>query len=319
MLEISYLAPADLAEAGAVLEAAFGHAGMTEGLRNVYRLQDKYWYCAREDGDIVSLVGAYAYEAQAEAGAVGEASASAVPLAAHAGDAARRTAGTAVAAIGMMGVLPQAQRRGLGFQMMSHLVAHLEANGCPAMFLEASAAGQHLYPKLSFLDCGRTLRMVRHLAPPPSPRSVAGAEWGLRIRPMAFADLPAVTELDSGVFGLRRADIIRSLYERFSDRAFLVQDAEGHLAGYLIAAGSLLGPWCASSSLAAEALLQGALALPYFGEWRVTLPADNEQGRALLLRYGFTEGEGLLHMRLNSPVDPRRRTCYYGQASLMLG
>jgi hypothetical protein len=217
------------------------------------------------------------------------------------------------ACIGMMSVHPQFQHQGVGGRLMGELVHYLKAAGYPALFLEATVSGQRLYPKLGFWPVGGTLRMVQRT--PVSVRFPAHAA----VSRMAASDLPEVIAYDRWVFGVERPLIMQAFYERYPGRAFIARDSSDALTGYLLASGMVLGPWSADSPLTAELLLQAALTLPRSGEPRVTFPAENCAGRMLLSRYGFVEAEGLLHMRLGSAPDPRRRTHYYGQASLMLG
>src|SRR5512139_2473172 len=116
---IAHLSAADVPEAGEVLDAAFGRAGMILGLSRVFALQGDGWFCARRDGRIIGVVGAYDYGP--------------------------------VASIGMMAVHPSAQRQGVALRLMTELAADLDARGCPLSFLDASAVGQPLYPKLGFV------------------------------------------------------------------------------------------------------------------------------------------------------------------------
>jgi predicted N-acetyltransferase YhbS len=281
MIEIKPLEPHDLTEAGIVVETAFGRRGMAESLRKVYELQPGYWFCVRRLDRIIATVGAYGYRGSAS--------------------------------IGMMSVHPQFQHQGLGGQLMEHLIHHLTLAGYPALFLEASSPGQLLYPKLGFWPGGDTLRMIQRT--PVKVRFPAGGA----VDRMVASDLREVIAYDGCVFGLERPLILQAFFERNPGRAFIARDGSQALAGYVFASGMTLGPWSAGSPAAAQLLLQAALTLPRSGKPRVTLPADNRAGLALLSRYGFVEAEGLLHMRLGSLPDPRRRTLYYGQASLMLG
>jgi hypothetical protein len=196
---------------------------------------------------------------------------------------------------------------------MEHLVQELSLAGYPSLFLEASPAGQHLYPKLGFWSGCATLRMVQQT--PIRPRFPAGGA----VRSLTARDLPEVIAYDRTVFGAERPVILQSICERDPSRAFVARDRSGSVAGYLFASGITFGPWAAASPALAEMLLQAALTLPRLGEPRVTFPAENRSARRLLARYGFIEGEGLVHMRLGDAPDPRRRADYYGQAGLMLG
>jgi predicted N-acetyltransferase YhbS len=287
MIEIGPLGPRDLTEAGIVLDAAFGRRGMTESLRNAYRLQPGYWFCARRLGQIVATVGAYGYGGSGPGGPT--------------------------ATIGMMAVDPRRQKEGLGRRLMEHLVQHLTRAGYRSLFLEASPAGQHLYPKLGFWSDGETLRMVKQMPARATFPTVGG------VSAMFARDLPEVIAYDGSVFGVERPNILRAVFERDPARCFIARYDNDALCGYLFASGLTLGPWSAASPATAESLLQAALTLPQLGELRATFPAENRAAHALLSRYGFVPTEGLVHMRLGDAPDSRRRTDYYGQAGLMLG
>jgi ribosomal protein S18 acetylase RimI-like enzyme len=299
MTEICPLEPRDLAEAGNVLDLAFGRRGMSESLRNCYELQPSYWFCARRSGQIAGMVGAYGYGRSIP----DQSTSHTVPSAAIG----------SMASIGMMAVHPYCQKQGFGRELMEHLVQQLSFAGYPSLFLEASPAGQHLYPKLGFWPGGATVRMVQQT--PIRPRFPAGGA----VRSLTARDLPEVIAYDQTVFGTERPVILQSIYERDPSRAFVARDRSGSVAGYLSASGITLGPWAATSPALAEMLLQAALTLPRLGEPRVTFPAENRSARRMLDRYGFIEREGLVHMRLGDALDPRRRADYYGQAGLMLG
>jgi ribosomal protein S18 acetylase RimI-like enzyme len=282
----------DVPAAGAVLDAAFGRQGMIGPLSYVYVLQPENCVCARLDGAVLATVGAYCYG----------------PF----------------ASIGMMAVRPDVLCQGLGRRLMAYLIKYLAGQGYAALCLEASAAGAHLYPKLSFLPGGQTLRMSR-----PAPSSDANGLLAGRpapptppavtLRTFTPADLPAVVAHDGRVFGVARPAVLRSYHARQPQRCFVALDTAGAVAGYIIAGTSTLGPWMARSVAIAEALLRTALALPFDSGPRLTLPAQNADGLALLARYGFVATETLTHMRLGGDADPRQHGQYYAQASLGLG
>ncbi len=136
---------------------------------------------------------------------------------------------------------------------------------------------------------------------------------------MVDADLPAVNCYDAQVFGAERPAVIQAAFLRAPHLAFVARDAESPPEGYLFVAGGLVGPWCAGSVPIAEELLRAALGRCQDAGLRITFPADNAAGRALLARYRFHETERLQHMRRGPEADARRRQEYYGQASLALG
>ena len=260
MFEIAPLEAQDLTEAGIVVEAAYSRRGMAESLRNAHALQPGYWFCLRRLGRIVATVGAYGY----------------------------RGSGSSItmASIGMMAVHPQFQHQGLGRQLMEHLVDHLTRAGYPALFLEASVAGQRLYPQLGFWPGGDTLRMVQH-----TPVRVSFPAGGA-VERMAASDLADVIAYDGSVFGMERPLILRTLFERYPRRAFICRDGSQVLSGYLLASGMTFGPWSAGSPAAAELLLQAALTLPRLGEPRVTFPGRKSRRAGTLAPLRIRGGRG---------------------------
>jgi predicted N-acetyltransferase YhbS len=282
------LGPADLDAAGAVLDAAFERSGMVSGLRLAYALQAESWFCASREGSLLGVVGAYDYGP--------------------------------VASVGMMAVMPAAQRHGLGERLMAALLAHLDGRDCPVVFLDASAAGQRLYPKLGFEPDGETLRMS--LARPPSESSawpLAPGAVDITVLPLREDELAELAAFDAPLFGASRAAVLRAFWLGSPGRAFVARDSTRGIAGYIMAGGNHIGPWVATSPAAAARLLSAALALPYTAQPFTTCPAQNGNATALLEASGFAVSERLLHMRRGGSRDPRQVAHLYGQASLTLG
>lgn len=290
-IEIVRLAQADVTAGGGVLDAAFGRQGMAIGLGLALALQPESWFCARRDKRIVALVGAYDYGP--------------------------------VASIGMMAVHPSVQRQGVGANLMAALIAYLEDRGCPVLFLDASAAGQYLYPKLNFIAEGETLRMTRPW-PPPRVAAVARSEGAVGkdvavSEPHTRDDIEEMIAFDAPIFGANRSAVIWSFCAANPPGVFLARDTAGRMVGYLITSQTHIGPWVATSSSAASALLSTALRLPFKNPVYTTCPAANDDAIALLSAHGFVVSEQLLHMRRGGAADPRRTEHIYSQASLTLG
>ncbi len=280
MIEVTPLTEADIDAAGIVLDAAYGRIGLANALRDNAALQPDGWFCARLDGEIVGVVGAVDYGA--------------------------------FASIGMMGVHPRVRRQGIALKLMRHLVGWLDARNCPIAFLDATEAGAPLYEKLGFIDDGHTLRFKRE-------EHAAGAPPYSYVRRLGVDDLPAITGFDASIFGARRAAVLAALYQKYPDRAFMMQAGGGETAGYLFAQSRTIGPWCATTPAVAEALLQVALSLDFDALPRVICPASNANGEAMLSRYGFVPERDLRHMRRGGSADPRDCKKLYAQVSFALG
>ncbi len=285
--QTDWLDGASLAEAGGVLDAAFGRQGMTGNLRFAYELQPESWLCARRDGRIIGLVGAYNYGP--------------------------------VASIGMMAVHPSVQRQRVGETLLAALIDALEGRGCPVLFLDASAAGQRLYPKLGFVAEGETLRMARKAAAGPTQAVQPDAE-PVRVAQMERgADVAELAAFDAPIFGADRRAILGAYAASSAPNVFAARGEAGALLGYLMVRGNHVGPWAARSPAAAAHLLGRTLALPSDTPLWLTCPAENSDAMALLSANGFAVMERLLHMRRGGVGDPRETRCVYGQASLTLG
>ena len=198
---------------------------MVAGLRLAYGLQPESWFFVSRNEQIIALVGAYDYGP--------------------------------VASIGMMAVAPWAQRQGVGEKLLVELLGYLEGRGCPLLFLDASAAGQRLYPKLGFVPEGETVRTeacrIRFDMLWTRPFSVAKISRGngsgaeLEVTRLEEGDLVEVAAFDAPIFGADRGAVIRSFWSGCPDRAFVVRDAGDGIAGYLIAGGNHIGPWAAAT------------------------------------------------------------------------
>lgn len=217
--------------------------------------------------------------------------------------------------IGMIGVHPRAQRRGIGIALVEHVLAWLDHRQCPMSLLNASDAGASLYPRLGFQELDRAIHWERDrsgLIPPFSAQA-------MQLATLKLSDIDELTAFDAPYFGAGRASVFTTLLIDFPDRAFVVRDEQGQLSGYLFAQRSVLGPWAASSEEAAELLLSYALTLSYAGEQTVYSPMVNGQASNLLERYGFRRLRTLSHMSRGDSLLLQQRENLYGQASLGLG
>ena len=58
--------------------------------------------------------------------------------------------------LGMMSVLPSVQGKGVGKELMKHLVMWAEERECPAVLLDATEGGSYLYKQFDFVEINRT-------------------------------------------------------------------------------------------------------------------------------------------------------------------
>ncbi len=214
-----------------------------------------------------------------------------------------------LAYIALMTVEPSRQGRGLGRRLMEHALAWVGQRGCRAVLLDATEKGARLYETMDFVDDAAAYEFVcdRRMAP--------SAAHGFRVELAATGDLPAIVAFDAPFFGANREKLFAALWPAFGERALVARDASGRLAGYLFARDSVLGPWAAGSSEAAEDLLVAALELSHRQPPRVMLPRSNTRAIELLSRHGFVEHRRLRHMRKGGTAPPGEPQALFGQAS----
>jgi GNAT superfamily N-acetyltransferase len=155
----------------------------------------------------------------------------------------------AFAYVGLMSVQPRVQKRGIGRLILEQLLSVLDVWGCPTVLLDATPVGAPLYEQYGFVDEDTTLVFRQTQRVQPSPVRAGG------IFPLKNEDLPAVIAFDAPYFGAERGNILASYLADVPQRAFIVRDNEGKLAGYMMAQPAVLGPWVARSAEAAEQLL----------------------------------------------------------------
>jgi GNAT superfamily N-acetyltransferase len=267
----------ELEVAKRILDAAYGPSLARAGRLRRYRsLDPTTWLLALDDGEPVGLGGAIDY-------------------------------GT-FAYIGLVGVLQDIQRRGIGHAIMDRLLALIDARGGRTSLLDATDAGAPLYRKMGFVD-DDTVRLFHGKA-----RGIPTA----MARAMLRADLAAATELDRRVGVADRTALLSAYFDEYEGRAFVVEGDGGGIASFAFAQGSVVGPWVAESDDAADAALDAALSCEFNGPLMIVVPGQNTAAASMLERRGFAFTRQLVHMRLGEPV-PRRRDRIYGQASMAAG
>ncbi len=275
--EFRVLDDGDDASVTDILDAAYGPSpGRLERVRRYRSLGEDTWLLAVEDGVDAGMGGAIDF------GGVGY--------------------------VGLVGVHPSMQRRGIAEALMRSLLALLEARDCRTVLLDASEVGAPLYRKLGFVDDGdvRLYAKSQH-----EPYGFVDA------RPMAAGDLAGVSALDRRATGVDRTQLLARYFEEAPSRAFVAEDG-GRVAGFAVAQAYTIGPWVATSADAARRALAGALSCAFEQGVTVAVPPANVEAAGLLEAEGFAHTRTLGHMRLGPPIE-RLRELVYGQASLAAG
>lgn len=281
-LTIRILTDDDLEVATAITRAAYRtpRSRTSELARNI-ALQPDGWFLATLDGKAVGMGGALDYG----------------PF----------------AYVGTVGVLPEAQRRGVATAIMKTLLTWLADRGCPTVLLDASEDGAPLYARLGFVEDDKTL-----LFQPGDATPVLSDRPTTLISSAAPDNLAEMIAFDTPIFGAVRGSVLASFQTSLPERVFVARDDDGTLSGYLYAQHEAVGPWVCRDDRAAEDLLSMALRLPFNAGPTVIVGAANERASGLLVSHGFRLQRTLSHMRLGPPVA-RHRDVIFGQASFAIG
>ena len=280
-ISIRTLADIDLETADNILKVAFqSQASRLDDIHLYRRIQPDGWFLALRQDQPVGMVGAANYGAFAH--------------------------------VGLMAVHPDVQRQGVGLAIMQFLLARLDQQHVPLVTLDASNMGRPLYDKLGFVPYDETLMFQRsgNFAMPDQPSN---------IQSISNQDLDELVQWDSLFFGADRRKVFQALLAFFPERAFMLRDETGQVAGYLFAQKNRIGPWVMRQPHGAEALLKAALTLPYEGTVSVAVPAVNQDAVELLPRYGFKQLRANRHMGRGRGEPPGQRSQIYAQTSLAAG
>lgn len=214
--------------------------------------------------------------------------------------------------VGLMGIHQDFQRQGLGFALMKHLLAWMEGQKVPLVKLDASQPGQPLYEKLGFVPLEKVFVMqLQELE-----REYRRPD---EVRVITHPSLDLLSVPDTQAFGADRGRLLHELLNNYPGRAFMLQDPQGNVGGYLFVQDKRIGPWVMTKRVDAEPLLQAALSLPFPGPVSVVVPAENQNSIALLQRYRFKILRTNRHMAYGTVATADHRRSIFAQSSLSLG
>lgn len=280
-ISFRFLADADLETADTILKLAFqSSVSRLHDLQVCRQIQPDGWLLASQQEHPVGMVGATNYGVFAH--------------------------------VGFMAIHPEAQRQGVGLALMQFLLARLDQQHIPLVLLDASKVGQPLYEKLGFVAYDETLMLQR-------PGDFVMLDRPSHIQSLSIQELDELVQWDTTVFGANRRKVLQVLLTAFPERAFILRDETGQVAGYLFAQRNRIGPWVMRQPHDAEALLQAALALPYDEEVSAVVPAENQEAIELLHRYGFEQVRANRHMGRGLDELPGQRKNIYAQTSFAIG
>jgi predicted N-acetyltransferase YhbS len=284
-LEITQLTESDFPAAGQVLDIAYEGTNLVNALVKNFSVQPDGWFCAKNNGQLVGIVGAANYGHSAS--------------------------------IGMVAVHPLAQNRGVGSRLMKRLMTRItEEWHCTSAFLDATPVGIPLYKSVGFVEMGKTFQLER------SALNTTILPSATAIRLLAATDQPGILELDRSIIGGNRRVVFDMLWRNYPDRTFVAQDEQGAITGYIVAQTRLIGPWMALTPQIAELLLIKAQTPSFAVTPAVNTPDSNQDALSILDRHGFTIHRTTHHMIFDASgtsIDHRDLSRLFGQVSFMFG
>jgi ribosomal protein S18 acetylase RimI-like enzyme len=212
--------------------------------------------------------------------------------------------------IGMVLVLPDFRRFGIGTKLLRAAIAYLQQSGVAAVKLDATPMGKKVYVPLGFVD---EYEMSRYDGIVP-----AGCAAPVTVRPFAERDLPDVAAFDAPIFGAPREHVLRSMLSRKPELCFIAREGSA-VRGYLFARDGRVtlqvGPWEADDAGIAEQLLQALFARIGGRRLFVDVLHPNPTARAMMERHGFSIQRSLTRMYLGKNLHPGRPEKIFGISS----
>jgi GNAT superfamily N-acetyltransferase len=197
--------------------------------------------------------------------------------------------GGALAAVGMLLVVPHRARRGLGQHLMEHV---LDVARVSVVLLYSTSQGRRLYERLGFEVVDSVVKHVGEYRPGPG-------DPGIHVRPFALSDAASVRDLDHVATGADRSRILDRL-SAFA-RQVVVALTGDELVGFAASWANLgelrVGPVIALNDHAAQGMVHSLLR-EWRGPVRIDIPPRFQQISE------WAEERGLLPL----PPDPMMAT-----------
>jgi GNAT superfamily N-acetyltransferase len=221
--------------------------------------------------------------------------------------------------IGMVLVMPEFRRQGVGTALLGECLNKLQNVRC--VKLDATPQGKPLYERLGFKLEWPLARWELAQQSIINKRDTADIP-SENVRPVRFTELKEVALCDEDGFGENRFELLESLM-KCSTTTAAWQHADSQLQGFgLMREGSradYLGPVVAREAAVGEALVSSLLIQTRRPDVYWDIPDLNSAATALATRLGFQRQRTLYRMfrgENNSPGDPHK---YFAIADPALG
>ena len=203
--------------------------------------------------------------------------------------------------VGMVLVLPEKRRRGLGTVLLRHCIEYLEGRGVACVKLDATPLGKKLYDTLGFVDEYYIERKQVDAAPAVTADSAG-------ISAMQIEDIDLLSRYDAPSFGAPRTQHLSLLLEQMPDGCFVHRDGNGLVDGYLFtrpgANAYQIGPWAADDDAIGEALLTTALSRLTGSPVFLDVPMTHSGPTEIVTRFGFETQRPLIRMYRGDNAHP---------------
>jgi Acetyltransferase (GNAT) domain/Acetyltransferase (GNAT) family len=215
--------------------------------------------------------------------------------------------------LAMVLVDPRERRQGIGTRLLEQGLALAPENEC--VRLDATDAGRQLYRQYGFLDEYVIHRVAMHLE---APETVVR---GGHARRVVESDLPEILALDRIVFGADREPVLRSLFARSPESAWVVADAgvEGYCFGRNGFLYRQIGPVVARNHDVAQELIAGCLTSGSRGGYVIDAPGHCKIWLAWLQEKGFRVERSFTRMFRGTLAHPGQPERVFGVAGPELG
>ena len=211
---------------------------------------------------------------------------------------------TTSAYVALMGVDPALHGRGIGYALMTALMAWCDERGFRDVRLDATPAGARLYERFGFTDFGETIVFARDRVVENAPSA--------RVVPVQASDAATIARVDADAFGADRSPLLEQLLAEHD--ALVATDARGYVVMQRSSPSTLIGPWIARDARVARDLLDTALARAGDQPPALFVPSVNEAAVDLAAAAGFVPRRTLRHMIRGTGTMPS--PAVFGRASL---
>ncbi len=237
-----------------------------------------------------------------------------------AGTATTTCYGPDLAWIGMVLVHPDFRRHGIGKALLNHCLDYLKKRGIRCVKLDATSLGKTLYDRLGFQDEWPLARWeTAGLSMGHGPSSTV---YDGQVRPLKNSDWDALLKLDTDIFGVSRAEILKKLAWN-SLQVLALEERPGELRGYgMLRAGAkadYLGPVVSTWREGAASLIRALFSVSEKKSFLWDIPDQTDDACELAQQMGFIRQRPLIRMALGQNSHPGRPQHQYAIADPATG